>query len=331
MSQYATDVVDYHARRRPDQVAIDSPDTGESITWAQLERRVARLAGVLAARFGVRPGDRVAVLAANHPHLVDLQFATFRLGAVFVPYSWRLAQPELEFCCRDTEPTVLFHDDTYADTAVALAADTGIAHVVGWECSDHAPALDDLLEAATPVRAQRLSRLDGAAQLLYTSGTTGRPKAAICTHASLPAQLLNIQSEFTIGPRSRNLAALPFFHSAGLNALTNPVLRAGGGIMLLRATSPARWFAPTSASATATHRHSRPPGVAASLCRAPIWPDATGVGAHGSAPTPASGDVRTVGRPAAGQELVGSKKSPICTTAPSCTWAIKATKLRARG
>ncbi|MCU1651307.1 MAG: 2-succinylbenzoate--CoA ligase, partial [Pseudonocardia sp.] len=104
--QRATDWVDYNARRYPNEPALESADTTTAQTWAQTEYRVARLAGVLAERLGVRRGDRVAVLADNDPRVLEVQFACWRLGAVFVPLNWRLALPELEAMLADAEPAV---------------------------------------------------------------------------------------------------------------------------------------------------------------------------------------------------------------------------------
>ena len=129
MGDYATDLVAYHARVRPGAIAIESLETGERVTWAAFEDRVARLASVLASDFGVRRGDRVAVLAENDPMMLYLQFACFRIGALYVPYSWRLAPPELEFCCKDIEPALLVHDEAYAELAHSLGEATNIAYL----------------------------------------------------------------------------------------------------------------------------------------------------------------------------------------------------------
>src|SRR5262245_45219483 len=122
VEHYATDVVQYHSRHRPDEPAIEDVRTGEVNTWRELERRVAGLAGALADDFGVGRGDRVAALAANHPWVLILQFACVRIGAMLVPLNFRLAQPELEFCCIDSEPALLVHDAGWAEMATRVGA-----------------------------------------------------------------------------------------------------------------------------------------------------------------------------------------------------------------
>ena len=236
MTDYVTDLVAYHSLRRPQSVALEFLETGEKVTWAELEDRVARLAGGLASEFGVGRGDRVAVLAENDPMVLYLQFACFRLGALFVPYSWRLAQPELEFCCKDIEPIVLVHDTAFADVAAALRDATNV-RIAGWETSGDSVAVSSLL-AAEPRRAERLNHADDTAQLLYTSGTTGMPKAAICTYGSLLCHAMNVVGPMSIGPDSRHLAMLPFFHAAGLNSLTNPILLSGGCVVIGKRFDP---------------------------------------------------------------------------------------------
>lgn len=240
MADYATDLVAYHARVRGDAIAIESLETGEEVSWALFEDRVARLAGVLAGEFGVRQGDRVAVLAENDVMVLYLQFACFRIGAMFVPYSWRLAAPELEFCCKDIEPAVLLHDRPYAELAHSLVEATGVPRIGGWDAGDGGSSADlrELLAQAEPLRARRLNLLDDTAQLLYTSGTTGMPKAAICTFASLVTHAANVTLPMTITSESRHLAMLPFFHAAGLNAITNPVLINGGRVVVARRFDP---------------------------------------------------------------------------------------------
>ncbi|HEV7788029.1 MAG TPA: AMP-binding protein [Pseudonocardia sp.] len=225
--QRATDWVDYNARRYPNEPALESADTGTTQTWAQTEYRVARLAGVLAERLGVRRGDRVAVLADNDPRVLEVQFACWRLGAVFVPLNWRLAPPELEAMLADAEPAVLVHDAKWAETASALAG--AVPALACWATPDGPLDLDAAAERAQPRPPSLDNLLDQPAQLLYTSGTTGRPKAAITTFSTLVWNALNIAGPARVtGAGDRHLAALPLFHAGGLNGVTNPVLLSGG-------------------------------------------------------------------------------------------------------
>jgi fatty-acyl-CoA synthase len=238
IAHYATDVVNYHAHRRPDQPAIEDVRTGEVNTWRELEDRVAGLAGALAVDLGVRRGDRVAVLAANHSWVLILQFACMRIGAMLVPLNFRLTQPELEFCCADCEPVVLVHDAAWADMAARVGTATRVRRLASFDVEDAAYDIVAAADRAAPRSAMPLVEVTDPVQLIYTSGTTGRPKAAICTHRMLHYQMLNSLDPYELTSRSRYLAVLPFFHAAGLNSMTNPILALGGTVAVVPAFDP---------------------------------------------------------------------------------------------
>src|SRR5690242_7377373 len=103
------DWIAHHADRRPAQLAIDDLQTKRKFTYADLDRRIERLAGALAAR-GIGKGDRVALLAPNCVEYFELPFASGRLGAIMLPLNWRLTVPELEYILGDAQPKLLIHD-----------------------------------------------------------------------------------------------------------------------------------------------------------------------------------------------------------------------------
>ncbi len=249
VEHFALDVVDYHSRSRPDASAIEDATSGQVITWRELERVVAGLAGALADDLGVVQGDWVAVLANNDPWVLIVQFACMRLGAIFVPLNSRLARPELEFLCRDSDPAVLIHDAGMGEVAADIAAAAGVKHL-GFFADATPPETVVTASAsnydivagaagAAPRPARQISRIADPVQLLYTSGTTGRPKAAICTHLTLHYQLLNSLQPYELTSTSRYLAVLPFFHAAGLNSMANPVLALGGTVAVVPKFDPA--------------------------------------------------------------------------------------------
>jgi fatty-acyl-CoA synthase len=269
IDHFAADAVSHHCRTRPDASAIEDATTGEVITWHGFEQRVAGLAGALSDDLGVGRGDRVAVLASNDPWVVIAQFACMRLGAIFVPLNFRLARAELEFLCTDSKPAVLIHDAGMRDVAVDVAAAAGVRRLASFPgarpatmqsaerdeeepdnpaagpettgaASDTAYDIVAGTARATPRRACRVGRMTDPVALLYTSGTTGRPKGAICTHLTLHYQLLNSLQPYDLSPSSRYLAVLPFFHAAGLNSMTNPVLLLGGTVIVVPRFDPAR-------------------------------------------------------------------------------------------
>jgi fatty-acyl-CoA synthase len=225
--------VAYNARRCPNAPALENADTGAAQTWAQTEDRVGRMASVLAERLSVGPGDRVVLLTDNDPRVVEVQFACWRLGAVFVPLNFRLASAELAHCLTDAEPAALIHDASWAELAYEAMADAGSIHIGSWGGVDSGVDIDAAIESASHRGTASVYSLDQPAQLLYTSGTSGRPKGAICTLGTLIWHSLNIAGPCAVsGEGDRHLAALPLFHAGGLNGVTNPVLLGGGCVQV---------------------------------------------------------------------------------------------------
>ncbi|WP_245843208.1 AMP-binding protein [Mycolicibacterium vulneris] len=131
---FATDWVDYHAQHRPDALAFGCAEDGTRPTWAELEQRVAGLAATLRG-LGVGHGDRVALIAENHPRVFEVQFACMRLGALFVPLNWRLHTAEIEEICLDAQPRIIVYDGVWAEAALEVATTAADAEPAA---ADHA-------------------------------------------------------------------------------------------------------------------------------------------------------------------------------------------------
>ncbi|MFO1080627.1 MAG: long-chain fatty acid--CoA ligase [Reyranellaceae bacterium] len=226
------DWIAHHAGRRPHRIAIHDLHTGRRLTYAELDRRVSRLAAALVAR-GIGRGDRVALLAPNGPEYFELQFACGRLGAIMLPLNWRLTVPELDYILGDSSPGLLIHDAAFAAQAAALSA----SRLEIAPDSPDSPYERALAEAGTPPAAAALTH-DDIAMVMYTSGTTGHPKGAIITHGMNFWNCINLGIPALIGPDTVQLVVLPLFHTGGLNCYANPVLHAGGTIVLMRAFDP---------------------------------------------------------------------------------------------
>ncbi|HZE49019.1 MAG TPA: AMP-binding protein, partial [Jatrophihabitantaceae bacterium] len=241
MTELLTDWVDYHARHRPESVAVATvePD-GSNLTWAELEHRVARLARVLLDA-GVARGDRVSLIVENDPRIFEVQFACMRIGAIMVPLNWRLAEPELREQLVDAAPVVLIHDARWAELAGRLAGHLANAvplrTVLSWADGSYEQAI----AAGEPVGGGELDP-DAVTQLLYTSGTTGRPKGALCTNRTIVAQAQNLaHSSRMAEPGGHHLNIVPLFHAGGLNVFSNAMLFWGG-----RVTTVGRFDAKTA-------------------------------------------------------------------------------------
>ncbi len=234
----ATDWVAYHAQHHGESLALGCAEDGRWTTWAQLEDRVATAAATL-RDLGVGPGDRVALISENDPRVFEVQFACMRLGALFVPLNWRLHVSEIQEICLDARPGVIVHDDRWAVIAVAVAAKADIAQRLSFNRAQGETDYESAISAAAPLRATGRVSMDQATHILYTSGTTGRPKGALSTNATLVWQALN--TAHTAGysqPGCHQLNAMPLFHAGGLNVMANPILYFGGAVTTMQRFDP---------------------------------------------------------------------------------------------
>lgn len=236
------DWIGHHAMVRPDHIAQIDLGTDRTFTWAKMNDRTTRLAHALTNEFGVGVGDRVAVLAKNNSNFFEVQFACWKLGAIFVPLNWRLAIPELEYIVGDCAPTVMITDADFDTEGDALAASWPIAHRVSWGGESGTATIADyesaIATAATDVDVHP-SDLDTVLTIMYTSGTTGRPKGAQITQGMTFFNAINCVEFFDLGPTMVNLAFLPLFHTGGLNVFANPAFHFGGVNIIMKDFVPA--------------------------------------------------------------------------------------------
>ncbi|MBL0899091.1 MAG: AMP-binding protein [Reyranella sp.] len=226
------DWIAHHAGRRPTGLAIHDLQTSRRFTYAELDARTDRLVATLAA-MGIGKGDRVALLAPNCAEYFELQFACGRLGAIMLPLNWRLTVPELEYILGDSSPKLLIHDRSFAEQAKALSSNRlEIDHDA--PDSPYERALADAGQAPAPVPLTH----DDIGMVMYTSGTTGHPKGAIITHGMVFWNCVNLGIPALITPQTVQLVVLPLFHTGGLNCYANPVLHAGGTILIMRTFDP---------------------------------------------------------------------------------------------
>ncbi|MYG51506.1 MAG: long-chain fatty acid--CoA ligase [Rhodospirillaceae bacterium] len=227
-----------HAAIRPDALAQVDIQNGRSYTYAQMDERAARLGRWLQDR-GVGRGDRVAILAYNGPEFFELEFAAGKTGAVMVPLNWRLAQPELEYILGDCAPKALIHDVEFAAMCDALRDSGTIPHGLTIDVENPDNPYDAALASAPPEPAIEALTHDDLAMIMYTSGTTGRPKGAMITHRMQLYNCINLGFSSRLSPDTIQLVVLPLFHTGGLNCYTNPVLHAGGQNIIMREFEPA--------------------------------------------------------------------------------------------
>ncbi len=223
----------YWARRTPDATALHEPLSGRRWSYCHLDRRANRLARALAGACGVKPGDRVAMLAHNRGEHFEALFACAKLGAMFAPLNWRLAAAELDVILGDAQPTVLLYDRACAELAASLAAP--VPHRVAYdEPSAGGRPYEQLLAAGSdaPPAAVEVT-LDDPVILMYSSGTTGRPKGVLMAHRQLVFNSLTTHLAIQCNPSDSTLDFMPMFHTGGLNCLATPLLHNGGRVVIM--------------------------------------------------------------------------------------------------
>jgi fatty-acyl-CoA synthase len=209
------------ARMSPDRVAVVHGDG--SLTYRELHERATRFARVLAA-LGVSGGDRVAYLGPNEPAFLEALFGTGLVGGIFVPLNTRLAPPELAYILADSGTSVLVHAPTHAAHAEELR--DGVTHVL-----DRATYEKLLAEAPADPLDEPVDG-DDVAMIMYTSGTTGRPKGAALSHANIHWNTVNLLIDVDLAGDEVTLVNAPMFHVAALNQTVLPTLLKGGTVVL---------------------------------------------------------------------------------------------------
>jgi O-succinylbenzoate-CoA ligase len=272
-------------RRRPksgNKIALISGE--RELSYQEFADRSVRLANSLRDR-GVAKGDRVAYLGENHPAFLETLFAAGMLGAIFVPLNTRLAPPEIQFQLQDCGARVLVHSlslDVLASRGSNGTPVTGrivVDDVSGNSAGTLGTAGDQDLRtvedyeavvAAGSAQFQDVSvRLEDGAMILYTSGTTGRPKGALLTHGNVTWNCMNVIVDFDFASTDVALMISPMFHVASLDMGVLPTLLKGGTVVLESKFDPKRTL-----KLIQQHRATTISGVPTTfqmLCEDPDW------------------------------------------------------------
>jgi long-chain acyl-CoA synthetase len=220
------------AGRQPERPALRLGE--QVITYGELDERSARAAALLRSE-GVRPGDRVALMLPNVPEFVVLYYGILRAGAVVVPMNPLLKTRETEFHLADSGAVRLFEWHQAPGEGAQGAAAAGVAHT----------AVEPVAFAATLAEQEPLAEVadtadDDMAVLLYTSGTTGRPKGAVLSHAGLrhntEVNTVHIQQ---MTPEDVVVGCLPLFHIFGQICTMSAAVRSGASLVLIPRFDPA--------------------------------------------------------------------------------------------
>jgi acyl-CoA synthetase (AMP-forming)/AMP-acid ligase II len=228
-------VLEHHALRTPDQpLAVFD---GEAVTYGQMAERVAELAGGFHER-GVGAGDVVGLLAYNCTEYLETIFAANSLGAIAMPINWRLAAPEVRYILEHSEARALVCDHLLLELAdeASQGLDDGLVRAcIAGAALDHDgwTTLADLRSSA-PNPAHVTVTGDDVHRLMYTSGTTGRPKGVMLTHANLAWKNLAHIVEFGFTSSDLGLACGPLYHVGALDLTTTSLIAAGATTIIHR-------------------------------------------------------------------------------------------------
>ncbi len=226
----------HHARMRPNAPCWTDLHSDRSFTWREAEDRCARLASHLSRNCGVKRGDRIAVLAMNSTDVMEIHSACAKIGAIFLPINWRLAPPEVDFILSDSEPQALIHDGATADLVGQLSVRA--PHVIATTGGGQPSPYEEAIAAAGPDVPLEIMDHEDIWTIMYTSGTTGRPKGAPNTYGMAFWNAVNLGVPTGAAPDSVGLTMLPLFHTGGLNTFTTVLLHAGGHSLIMRAFDP---------------------------------------------------------------------------------------------
>jgi len=217
-----------NARSNPDDLATFDSGRTRTRTWAELDERTDRLANALIERFGVRPGDRVALLVHNRLEVIEVLVAAHKAAAVYVGLNFRMEPEDFDGIFDNAEPAVLITEVEYEGEARRLAEQAGIPLVSIDADGDLGYESVMAAGAPRPTSVAHLSRNTDHACIVYTSGTTGRPKGVLFDHSAMLQHATVAAIEYEITRDTRYLIQIP--HNSSVNITMAPCLVIGAAV-----------------------------------------------------------------------------------------------------
>ena len=216
--------IHFHALRQPNKLALVYG--GDRISYGQLDRRIARMAAFLASR-DIGPGDIVAVFMKNSAAFLEIAFAASHLGAVFLPVNYRLSHDECSYIVTHAGAKILFADEEFAET-VAGIGNVVLVDAAAQACSGQLAAPDLPAPASHPRRPEDLFRL------MYTSGTTDRPKGVMHSYENFYWKCMDHVIALGMTEADRLLAVGPLYHVGAFDLPGIAILWVGGTLIVQR-------------------------------------------------------------------------------------------------
>jgi len=233
----SADILTKRAYLTPDREALYDFTSGVRYTFAQLNERANRAANFLHEKFDIQKGDRVSVLTQNHIAYVDILFGLGKLGAILAPLNWRLTSRELTYIINDCQPKVLIVGPEFVSVYDGMKNAIKVEHTLALEGAQisGAESYEGLLNQSSALEPKRIDVEDEDAYcILYTSGTTGKPKGAILPHRQILWNAINTVISWGLSEKDVSPILTPMFHSGGLFVFLVPLFYAGGRIVMTR-------------------------------------------------------------------------------------------------
>ena len=225
-----------HAQQFPHKTALVDLYSGSRVSYAELDERASRCAEFLRDQWGIKAGERIAVLAHNSAEYVELLYACGKIGALMVCLNWRLSLDELRGIVEDAQPGAIVFGTEFEANGMALAKAFGLGR-----CMVLGDARVGAIGYAASLASSSGARLvmpwrqhDEVWYLLYTAGTTGKPKGVVQTFGMAFTNAVNGMLATGMTREDTLLSVLPFFHTGGLNLYMNPMLMCAGTTLIMR-------------------------------------------------------------------------------------------------
>ena len=236
----SADILTKRALLTPDREALNELATGVHYTYAELNGRANRAANFLREKYNLQKGDRVSILAHNSVAYVDLLFGLAKIGAILAPLNWRLTARELTYIVNDCQPRVLIVGPEFVSVYNEMKDSIQVEKLISLEGADvSGEAYEWLHEQASAEEPKRVEISgDDPVCILYTSGTTGRPKGAVLPHRQVVWNSINTVMSWGLNENDISPILTPMFHSGGLFVFLVPLFHVGGKLLLGRTFDP---------------------------------------------------------------------------------------------